>query len=232
MTVDNLSDGQVGFTTTSTLSSSMNTIGGMRNSGPLERLSGGITSIGFMTSREALSILPAEQHANTINPKKRKQDKTSTTTSKASRPKQTTLRTWVSKPTRSAEPEPVLKARSSGIIQDRGKTARNVPIRIIPQQMSSPERGYDIEALPTVSFSSPTGAQGRVCFDSPIQPRCDDRIIDDPRTSPLAPPALPAQRGISNPKDALNVSAGIGTAPMERRSLGIRRGMKPWPSKR
>lgn len=219
MTVNALATTQIGARVTP-----IDSLGSTNQSMPI----GGIATMGFMTSREALSLLPAEQH-NNINPRKRKLEPTASKTT--ARPKQTTLSRWINNHVPPPEPQPQesalsTKVRSTGIIQDRGKQMRNELIPAIPLQMSSPERGLDIDTLLAVSLSSSPAPA------TPHGPR-HERLLDDLPTSPLVPTELPLKRqGFAGSKDGLGVALGIASIPAERRSLGIRRGMKPWSSKK
>lgn len=218
MTVNALTTTQIGARVTT-----IGCLGSTNQSMP----TGGIATMGFMTSREALSLLPAEQHNN--NPRKRKLEPTVSKTT--ARPKQTTLSRWVNNHVPPPEPQPqesalYTRVRSTGIIQDRGKQMRNVLIPSIPLQMSSPERGLDIDTLLAVSLSSSPAPA------TPHGPR-HERPLNDIPTSPLVPTELPLKRqGFAGSKDGLGTALGIASVPAERRSLGIRRGMKPWSSKK
>lgn len=190
------------------------------------------TQIGFMTTREALSILPPEQLSDRYTSKKRKSEIPSillTSKPKPAQPKQTSLSNWIKgepevQPQVEHEP-PLTRVISSGIIQDRGPPPRKNQPPLLPSVLppSSPERGCDPDLLPAVSFSSP--------YDDSPRPRCVADTTsypadDDVPTSPLR-----------SKSDASSTAAGVRTlpwsmAPSERKSLGIRRGMKPWPSKK
>ena len=178
---------------------------------------------GFMSSREALSILSTEPTTTNIN--KRKAEYPLPKKLKPRAAKQSTLTSWISqdKSTRSTETCKI-KPRPSGIVHDRMKP---VPVVALPANQSpSPPRGYDLDALPTVSFSSPT---------------CDVNCIDEEFESPLAkpgkrfivgePPVMPLTLGYQPMGQTIAPTGtsvkGVG---MHRKSLGIRRGMKPWSS--
>ena len=194
----------------------------------------------FMTSREALAILPLEQPTIHNNPKKRKADVVPPISVKVKsfQPKQATLKTWITKdiPLRPTEPPPPqFKVCSSGIVQDRGKPSKSIRHNALLQQSSSPSRGYDIDALPSVSFSSPTRSEidDDDEFCSPL-PKPTKRLDpNDIPTSPLAPsPSIKTVRGMGLPRNGVETTMVVKGVSTEKRSLGIRRGMKPWPSKR
>lgn len=195
--------------------------------------------MGFMTSREALAILPVEQHTSHNNPKKRKADIVPTISAKEKsfQPKQATLKTWITKDIalRLTETPPQLKVRSSGIVQDRGKPCKSIRHPPLLQQSSSPSRGYDIDALPSVSFSSPTRPEidDDDEFRSPL-PKPTKRLdLNDIPTSPLTPShSIKTMGGVGLAWDGVAPTVGVKEVLTEKRSLGIRRGMKPWPSKR
>jgi hypothetical protein len=232
-TVNAMATTNIGFSDSSTLTNtSIIGFGGVKQ---LIQPSS-MTTMGFMTSREALSILPPEQLTNAdSSSRKRKADSKAPTTtkSKSSKPKQTTLQTWINQDSQSQPAEPAIppsKVYSSGIIHDRGKATKSGPTLPQPHEMSSPSRGLEIEALPSLSFSSPAVpdisvsavVQGKSCVD------------DDVPTSPLSPFTQPATSlGVFSPSPCTVVlRPGPNSILAERRSLGIRRGMKPWSSKK
>jgi len=208
---------QTGFTTT-TIARTTKVIG-------LDKLDPvNCITTGFMSSREALSILSTEPTTTNIN-NKRKAEHPLSKKLKPRAAKQSTLTSWISqdKSTRSMETCKI-KARPSGIVHDRGKP---VPAVALPANQSpSPPRGYNLDALPSVSFSSPT---------------CDVNCIDEEFESPLAkpgkrfivgePPVMPLTLGYQPMGQTIAPTGtsvkGVG---MHRKSLGIRRGMKPWSS--
>jgi hypothetical protein len=175
---------------------------------------------GFMTTREALSILPSKQLSNSYSSKKRRAEPSALPSSNTKPPTavQTSLSTWITGRTEVKEKAPLTRALSSGIVQDRGPPFRKIQQSpLIPTCLpsSSPERGYDPDLLPAVSFSSP--------YDDSPRPRSkltatNDLAEDDALTSPLLPTAMPVP--------------SAGPVPSARRSLGIRRDMKPWTSKK
>lgn len=213
-TVASLPVTQIGFTTT--------TIGRTTNIIGLDRLTTttGIRT-GFITSREALSILPSEpttknkKHAE--HPLRKK--------AKPRIPKQLTMTSWIQEDIRD-EPPAVLakyefKTRSTGIVHDRGKPSGPPRVILPPDPSSSPAPGYDIDALPPVSFSSPSGKAG-VELESPLAKPGKRFIVEEVPPAPLLPacPMVAGQR----------VSVMSAVVPA-RKSLGIRRGMKPWGTK-
>ena len=222
-TVNSMITAQIGVSMTS-ISQNTNVVG-IGNLNSNNSMSG--MEMGFMTSRKAMSILPAEQLTTQPNPRKRKSDEIKPPKQKPSQTKQATLKTWITQPAKPPSPPPKTKVRSSGIIQDRGKPSKCTPVLGPLQQSSSPARGYDIDALPSVSFSSPN------CptiedddFLSPLPKPAKRLGTPDIPTSPLARSSNPAGFvGITTK----SVIQGVST---ERKSLGIRRGMKPWPSKK
>lgn len=182
-----------------------------------------MTQIGFMTTREALSILPPERLTNNNNPRKRKADPLPTSTrAKASQPKQMSLSSWIAGDTQPQQiPEPI-KVRSSGIIQDRIKVSwRPKTPTVIPDCLpsSSPERGYDPDSLPAVSFSSP---YNDTCKDRTV---VAEECLNEIPTSPLVPQieAPVVSHTLAKPISGANLAG--------KKSLGIRRGMKPWSAK-
>lgn len=226
-TVNSMTTTQIGFSTAS-ISPNINIVGlGNLNSNASQN---GMTT-GFISSREALSLLPAKQFTTHTNPKKRKSNDIIPPKEKPSQPRQATLKTWITKPIETPPP-PKIKVRSSGIIQDRGKSSKNVPGPAPLQQFSSPPREYDIDALPSVSFSSPNcPAIEEDDFCSPLPKPVKRYGVNDIPTSPLAPPSHPVKVDGLQPH---------GTAPKlvikdlstGKKSLGMRGGMKPWPSKK
>jgi len=186
--------------------------------------------MGFMTSREALSILPPEQLTNTPKPKKRKADHPSTSTKfngKTGRPKQATLKTWFTNDVPSVRVNvakaPIKRDLSSGIIHDRGKALHGKPVLPALQQMSSPSRGYDIDALPAAFSSSPT--------IEPVSPLPKKVAIGDIPTSPLIPTDEVAKDRY-RPTLGFQRAQGMTVIPPAKKTLGMRRAMKPWPSKK
>jgi hypothetical protein len=232
-TVNAMATTHIGFSAGSTLANT-----GIIGFGGVNQLMqpSSTTTMGFMTSREALSILPPEQLTNADNnPRKRKADSKApaTTKPKSAKPKQTTLQTWIN-PDRQSHPGesviPSSKVCSSGIIQDRGKAIKSGPTLPHPHEMSSPSRGLEIESLPSLSFSSPAVAD--ISVSAVVREKyCVD---DDVPTSPLSPFTQPATSlGVVGPSPCeLVPRLGLGGISAERRSLGIRRGMKPWSSKK
>jgi hypothetical protein len=246
MAINSQSITQIGFTTTSVseFTGGLGHTGGLGPVGGLSRLESlnqgqpmeGFTTMGFMSSRTVLPSFPPEPHPNTMNPKKRKLDNATSTTSKSKdrRPIQTTLNTWVNQPVHLPKKEPQIKVRSSGIVQDRGKPVRTAAVVTFPQQMSSPERGYDIEALPAVSFSSPIPEVNME--DLPTSPtglRFEEKALDDLPASPIAPTlSLGKRPTVTLGPSVGHLSIGSGSIKTEKRSLGMRGAMKPWPSRR
>jgi hypothetical protein len=232
-TVNAITTTHIGFPTTSTLTK--NALAGFGNVNQLVQ-SSNLTTIGFMTSREALSILPPEQLANADkNPRKRKADnKHPSNIKKAVKPQQTTLQTWfnLEVPQHNSEPAPrPMKVSSSGIIQDRGKAIKPGPSLPQPQDMSSPRRGYDINELPSLSFSSPAVGEDKSLNIATFTEKCD--VDDDIPTSPLMSIVQPVTvAGMAGASLLPLVSGSAVSVSAERRSLGIRRGMKPWSSKK
>jgi hypothetical protein len=232
-TVNAMSTTHIGFHVTSALANT-----GIVGFGGVNQLMqpSSMTTMGFMTSREALSILPPEQLANADNnPRKRKADSKApaATKPKSAKPKQTTLQTWINQDNPGQPSEfviPPSKACSSGIIQDRGKATKSGPILPQPHEMSSPSRGLEIEALPSLSFSSPALAD--ISVFAVVQDKyC---VEDDVPTSPLSPFTQPATSlgVVRTSPSTLVPQPGSSSNSAERRSLGIRRGMKPWSSKK
>jgi hypothetical protein len=220
VTVDTLTTTQIGFSTTSiTRTTNINGLGNLnQNNVPV-----GMALTGFISSREALSILPPEKAASDTHSRKRKGETAMLTAApkqKPVEPKQTTLKPWTNSngTTPSVEPAPTqIKPRSSGIIHDRGKAVKSDKALPSLQQMSSPDRGCDFDALPSLSFSS-----------SPNKPPAvEHRHLDEISTSPLA---IHTSNVIENSVTrTIPLIKGISSG---RKSLGIRRGMKPWPSKK
>jgi hypothetical protein len=215
-TVASLPVTQIGFTTT-TIGSTTNIVG-------LDRLTTTTSiSTGFITSREALSILPSEPTTNN----KRKAEHPPLKKSKLRVPKQSTLTSWIQEEIRD-DPLAVLvkhefKTRSTGIVHDRGKPTETPQATLPSDPSSSPARGYDIDALPTVSFSSPFASKVDVEFESPLAKPGKRFVVEE--VLPPAPlmPACPMVAG-------QRVSVVSALVPA-RKSLGIRRGMKPWGAK-
>jgi hypothetical protein len=205
---------QIGFTTT--------TIGRTTNILGLDRLTTTTSMMtGFITSREALSILPTEP---TIN-NKRKAEQPHPQKSKPRVTKQSTLTSWIQEELRE-DPLPVVakfdvKTRSTGVVHDRGKPTEPPRAMLPPDPSSSPARGYDIDALPPVLFSSPSAGKVEEEFESPLAKPGKRFIVEEVPPAPLLPacPMVAGQR----------VSVA-GVVPV-RKSLGIRRGMKPWGAK-
>lgn len=189
-----------------------------------------------MTSREALTILPLEQSTSYNHSKKRKADAGPTISAKQKsfQPKQATLKTWITKDItfQSTEsPPPQFKVRPSGIVQDRGKPCKSTYNPPLLEQSSSPSRGYDINALPSVSFSSPTRSE--TDDDEFSSPPKQAKDLNDIPTSPLAPShSIKTVGGMGLGQNGGTATVTIKGVSTEKRSLGIRRGMKPWPSKR
>ena len=156
---------------------------------------GGVPSIkglqmGFMSGRQALAHLPPEQLTYDNNPKKRKAEipgKAAPTT-KTAGPVQKPLKSFMN-------PDDIFNIRdfslpskpsvSSGIVQERGKPLKRG--RLIPRSRlsSSPDLGVNVDALPSVSFSSPSTTVA-----------AKEEIIKENNliTSPLMPGALPLSR--------------------------------------
>ena len=232
-TVNSIATTQIGFSTT--FVSRKNNVVGLGNLDSNSSMNG--MTMGFMTSREALAILPLEQSTSHNNSKKRKADAGPTISAKQKlfQPKQATLKTWITKditlrPTE--PPPPQFKVRSSGIVQDRGKPCKSTRHPPLLEQSSSPSRGYDINALPSVSFSSPTRFEidDDDEFSSPPKPAKD---LNDIPTSPLAPShPIKTVGGMGLGQNGVTATVTVKGVSTEKRSLGIRRGMKPWPSKR
>ena len=216
-TVTHLPVTQIGFTTT--MIARTTKVVGLDKLNPAN----GMTT-GFMSSRDALSVLSTEHTTININ-KKRKAKHPPPIKSKPQATKQSTLTSWISQDesTRSKETCEI-KPRSSGIVHDRGKP---VPVATLPvDQSSSPARGYDLDALSSVSFSSPTSNVKGYDeeFESPLAKPGKRFTVEQPPVmllnlgcQTMGPTTAPTGTSVS----------GIG---MQRKSLGIRRGMKPWPS--
>ena len=187
----------------------------------------GIT-MGFMSSRETLAIFPLELPKTHNNPKKRKADVVSTISAKekSRQPKQPTLKTWVTKdiPLRPTEPPPPqFKVRSSGIIQDRGKPSKSIRCPSLLQQSSSASRGYDIDALPSVSFSSPTRPEmdEHDEFRSPLpkpMKRVDPNDIFTSRLSPSH--SIKTVGGMGLAGNSVIAAMAVKGVSTEKRSLG------------
>jgi hypothetical protein len=220
-TVNTTSTTKIGFSTTS-ISRNTN-VAGLGNLTLNNTLDG--TTMDFISSREALSLLPAEQFTSATIPRKRKSDDF-VTKRKPSQPKQATLETWI---THSIQPPtPKTKLRSSGIVKDRRKSSGHISIPHPLDGSSSPSRGYDIDALPEVSFSSPDCSEiEEDDFCDRLSNRTKRSHINDIPTSPLTSRSLPI-----NKVNLLPSSVAPKLAGQDKKSLGIRRGMKPWPSKR
>ena len=204
---------------------------GLRNfnlNGPLS----GMTR-GFITSREALSSLCFEPPTATVsNTRKRKADLATCISSKSAQPKQATLKTWITRdiPAGQTKLPTVVKTRSSGIIHDRGKPMKNLSVPVHLQESSSPDRGYDVDSLPAISFSSPNGpAIDDNEIHSPL-PKSTKRLDKNDLPISLSASSHPVRvGGMAFARDGVERTIG---ASNERRSLGIRRGMKPWSSKK
>ena len=188
-----------------------------------------MSQIGFMTTREALSILPPEQLTNSKNMKKRKAGVASSapSESKVRQSKQTSLKSWFAGEPQVEQKAPLVRVQSSGIIQDRGRVSCKAQLpALLPDTLppSSPESVYDPDLLPAVSFSSP----------HVDPPRADETVglQDDVPISPLGPKSvLPSVPSVGNKVQRITQPTGNGDVASQRRSLGIRRGMKPWSAK-
>jgi hypothetical protein len=120
--------------------------------------------MGFMTSREALAVLPPEQLTQGPEGKKRKSGAAELPDlkNKSWRPKQETTSSGFVSPdvylNTAGLPGFATKTVSSGIVQDRGKPLAKTPVLPQTHLSSSPYHGLDVDALPSVSFSSPKSA--------------------------------------------------------------------------
>lgn len=143
--------------------------------------------MGFMSSREALAILPPEQltQGNEIKKRKAGQAELPESKDKSCRPKQETSSSFISPDLfLNTVPLPIFatKTASSGIVQDRGKPLTTPPVLPQTHLSSSPYRGLDVDALPSVSFSSPSStlpAEGVKASDlttSPLVPAGPPRV--------------------------------------------------------
>jgi hypothetical protein len=175
-------------------------------------------STGFISSRQALSILPRERTPPSPNPRKRKINSISSTN--PSKSKQTTIKSYMDPilDIPHEKPAKIKKLPSSGIIQDRGRLVTVKTELPSIQQMSSPHRGCDVDELPFVSFSS-----------SPLKELNAKSPSREGFSSPplINSPTNPANRNLEE-------LSGFVLRKMNapKKSLGIRRDMKPWPSKR
>ena len=107
---------------------------------------------------------------------------------------------------------------SSGIVQDRGKPLKTSPV--LPQNhlSSSPDRGLNIDALPSVSFSSPSTALATQ----------EEKGTIHLSTSPLIPiPPTSALKPMPRP-----MVPDRSLLPGAKKQLGIPRDMAPWRAKR
>ena len=177
--------------------------------------------MGFMTSREALAILPPEQLTQGNEARKRKAGKAELPESKdkSCRPKQEILSCFISPDlflNTAGLPTFANKTVSSGIVQDRGKPFTTPPIFPQTHLSSSPYRGLDVDSLPSVSFSSPNSTLP-----------AEEIKACDLTTSPLVPVGLPR---VVNLASVTAMSDAVGKAGTTKRALGASRGMKPWRS--
>ena len=173
--------------------------------------------MGFMTSREALAILPPEQLTQGSWARKRnaREAELPESKDKSCRPKQETLSNFIS-------PDLFLntaglstfanKTVSSGIVQDRCKPLITPPVFPETHLSSSPYRGLDVDALPSVSFSSPSST-----FPA------EEVKASDLTTSPLVPVG---PHRVVNLASVTAMSDTTGKAAATR-ALGASRRMKP-----
>jgi hypothetical protein len=124
MTVNTLTTTKIGVTSTSISGNTNVNVKGLESLRHKPTLN--LTSTGFISSRQALSILPRERTPPLPNPRKRKSNSISSANpskSKQTQSKQTTIKSYMDpmldilheKPAKSK------KLPSSGVIQDRGR---------------------------------------------------------------------------------------------------------------
>jgi len=196
--------------------------------------------MGFMSSREALAILPPEQLPKITPAAKRKATNAVEgviLTKAARRSEQATNAVEkFTKEVRSEQktmqmfinPDSLFDFRiipklnkpsvSSGIVQDRGKPLKTSPV--LPQNhlSSSPDRGLNIDALPSISFSSPSTALATQ----------EEKGTVHLSTSPLIPtPPSSALKPVPRP-----MVPDRSILPGAKKRLGIPRDMAPWRGKR
>jgi hypothetical protein len=180
--------------------------------------------MGFMSGRQALAHLPPEQLTYDNNSKKRKAEipgKAAPTT-KTAGPVQKPLKSFMN-------PDDIFNIRdfslpskpsiSSGIVQDRGKPLKRGRVLAQSRFSSSPELGLNVDALPSVSFSSPSTTVA-----------AKEEIIKENNiiTSPLMPGALPLSR---KPEPYFPAPQVIPN-PRALKGFGKRRSLNPWEHKR
>lgn len=196
---------QIGATTTITQNPTTGGPGALPKSNPMANVPPG-APMGFISSRQVLSMLPPEQLNNPVL-QKRKSDGPPA-------PKRTAPGTLDRKSIVLPEFRP---ARTATIV-DRAKPTPCGPV--IPLlQSSSPHPGIEVDALPSLSFSSPMD----------LKAESDDEFKDLPATSPLAPIKPAAKRTkkstIVVPPPVANQGSGRGRG----RGRPAGRSMKPWP---
>lgn len=186
------------------------------------------TTMGFMTSRQALAILPPEQLSTQTNARKRKSESTSRASLKQ-KPLQQKLailekRQDISSPL----VQRAVRMQSSGVIHDRQKPV-SAKITLPMQQSSSPDRGYDVDNLPPVAFSSPDPSTADdEEFLSPPKPAMQSGKYDISSTLPSSRYPVKAASAQKHEEDKMGIR-GISSG---RKSLGVGRGAKPWPLRR
>jgi hypothetical protein len=172
---------------------------------------------GFISSREALKILPPDPVRTITNAQKRKPTKQSANVGKKTyqpiqRMAPSLIKLEEQLPPFIETKKPPIKVVSSGIVQDRG--LQNQPARLLMlqplDQHSSPPRGVDLDFLPSVSFSSPS-------IDSvPSSTEKANRNLSNVASLPLAhrPPLVEKAAG---PKDFAGGRAPRGRGATRRK---------------
>ena len=183
-TVNALSKTQVGFSTAfipgNANIAGLGGVGG--NPGPM---------MGFISSRHVFAILPAHQLTSDTNTRKRRSNQNLTVAKeKFFQQKESNTKSRINADIPNCEIDSLplkKKVCSSGVVHDRGKVSRNAPAVSLPEQMSSPDQVWDLDALPSVSFSSPNDSMTAArYYPSPMsQPQTKSQA--DVPTSPIAP---------------------------------------------
>lgn len=189
--------------------------------------------MGFVSSRKVLSVRSNKQPSTQSLTQKRKADDDPPCVTSKRKPSESRLAAFVNNPypvfPDSGHAVQRIKVSSSGIVRDRRKPIKGGSTLPLQAQSSSPARGYDLDALPSVSFSSPKEAEGG--GSNVIELKSTG--IEEPPTSPLRPLCNYTKEPIKVLSHKYDMHAShVPVLSTERRSLGIRRGMKPWPSKK